>query len=185
MISEDHVTLKTGVMMLKNSHSMKYVFTSETVHLNSNNITKLDFWMVVYVYNKQQLTWFWKKQHSEEIREWVIFCKVIFKVQNCREVIVSKSWAGCPGVCALMCLIGQNLRLTLWPLECPVSQLIIVSFDLSPRLRPGNGHVPPAAQLHAQPRRRLLLCLCGGARNRTRVSLLLLISPDCVHAIGV
>ncbi len=61
MISEDHVTLKTGVMMLKNSHSMKYVFTSETVHLNSNNITKIDFWMVVYVYNKQQLTWFWKK----------------------------------------------------------------------------------------------------------------------------
>lgn len=39
-----------------------------------------------------------------------------------------------------------------------------------PRLRSGDGDVPPSAQLHPQPRGRLLLGLRRGPRDRTRVS---------------
>lgn len=38
------------------------------------------------------------------------------------------------------------------------------------RLRPGDGHVPPGAELHPEPRGRLLLRVRGGARDGPRVS---------------
>lgn len=39
-----------------------------------------------------------------------------------------------------------------------------------PRLRPSDGHVPPSEELHFEPRGWFLFCLCGGTRDRTRVS---------------
>lgn len=41
---------------------------------------------------------------------------------------------------------------------------------LSARLRSGDRHVPPAEELHPQPRGRLLLRLCGRPRDGTCVS---------------
>lgn len=46
----------------------------------------------------------------------------------------------------------------------------VLSLSLLPRLRAGDGDVPPAEELHAQSRGRILLCLRGGSRNRPRVS---------------
>lgn len=41
---------------------------------------------------------------------------------------------------------------------------------LLPRLRSSDGDVPPAKELHPEPRGRLLLCLCGRSWNWPRVS---------------
>lgn len=41
------------------------------------------------------------------------------------------------------------------------------------RLRPGDRHVPPGPELHPEPRGRLLLCVCGGARDWPRVSVVI------------
>lgn len=54
----------------------------------------------------------------------------------------------------------------------PLSFLIIRSvwsFVLL-RVRSGDGDVPPAEELHSEPRGWLLLCLCGCSWNRPRVS---------------